>query len=47
MIVGVVVIDLHVFKERLHVLIEEALHHTVVEVCIDENRPDVSFDDIW
>ena len=44
MVVCIIIIDFHVIKEWLHVLIEEALYYAIVEVCINEHRADVCFD---
>jgi len=43
MAVGKSIIDSHIFKEALDVLIKEALHFAIIEVRVDEDGPNVGF----
>lgn len=47
MVIGKSIVNSHIFKEALDVLIKEALHFAVVEVRVDEHRPNVGFENIW
>lgn len=43
MVVGITIVYGHVFEIGLHVLVEESLYLVVVEVRVDEDRPNIRF----
>jgi hypothetical protein len=46
MVVGKSIVNSHVFKKALDMFIKEALHFAIVEVRVDEDRPNVGFENI-